>query len=163
MESNIFIRIDGVKGDATALGHEGEIDVISWTWAMSQPSRDTSKSRKASIDHITFVHGVGIGTNGLMSMLLNNVLAETAVLSFRRADAQAVPQGMSGKIIPPPDYLKITLRKVMVNAIEPFGSALGHFERVTLSFNEFKREYMTQTASGMPAGVACVQYVMGYA
>ncbi len=29
-DSNIFMKIEGVTGEATAFGHEGEIDVISW-------------------------------------------------------------------------------------------------------------------------------------
>lgn len=68
-----------------------------------------------------------------------------------------------GKIIPPPDYLKIHLKNVMINRIDPYGFGDGHYEQVTISFNEFKREYIPQSAGGIPSGVASVQHRIGYA
>lgn len=163
--SNIFMKIEGVTGESIVFGHEGEIDVISWEWGMHQLSRDhTSSTKKATIEHISFVHEIDLASNGLMHMFLQNKLAPKALLSFRRPDAQSpAAQGLAGKVLPPPDYLKIHLDDVMVNRIEPFGSTYGHYERVTVSFNAFKREYIPQTAQGVSSGVASVQYRLGYA
>jgi type VI secretion system secreted protein Hcp len=160
--SNIFLRIDGVTGESNAMGHEGEIVLFSWEWRLSQNVRDTSKTKKATINNIRCVHRVSLASNGLMSMLLHSKCAEKAVLSLRSPEAQATAQGLVGRLVPPPDYMKIKLKNVMVHDLKPYGSAYGHFEEVILSFSEFTTEY-TPTIAGRLAGVSSVNYKIGNA
>ncbi len=82
------------------------------------------------------------------------------MLSVRRPDAQSRDSGLAGKLLPPHDQMKIHLTNVMVNRIEPFGSAYGHFENVTVSFSEFRREYRVPGAEGVSGGIASVQYAL---
>jgi type VI secretion system secreted protein Hcp len=160
--SNIFLKIDGVTGESIASGHEGEIDILSWEWRLIQNTRDTSKTKKATVHHISCVHRISLASNGLMNMLLGSRLAENAVLSLRRPDAQASSEGMIGKFIPAPDFMKIKLKNVMVHDLMPHGSAYGHYEQLVLSFNEFTTEY-TPTIAGKIAGVSSVSYRLGLA
>lgn len=30
-----YLKIDGIDGESTAVGHQGEIDVLSWSWGVS--------------------------------------------------------------------------------------------------------------------------------
>lgn len=36
MALDMFIKIDGIKGESTDDKHKDEIDVLSWSWGMSQ-------------------------------------------------------------------------------------------------------------------------------
>lgn len=163
--SNIFLSIGEVKGESAVIGHVGEIEALSWGWRLTQTTRVSSYSerRKASVDNLSFVHRVSLASNGLMSMLLNSTCAQNAVLSVRSADAQASAEGLAGKLIPPPDFMKITMKNVMVHDIRPYGSAYGHFEEVFLSFTEFKRDYIPTAMGGSVGGIASVSYNIGLA
>lgn len=58
-----------------------------------------------------------------MSMLLKSTVAQKAVLSLRSQDAQAATEGLVGKLVPPLDFMTITMKHVMVHDIRPYGSA----------------------------------------
>ena len=36
MASDIFLKIDGIKGEATDVSHPNEIEVVSWSWGVSK-------------------------------------------------------------------------------------------------------------------------------
>ena len=52
-----FLKIDGVEGEATAKGHEKEIEILSWSWGVSQSSAANASARATSkpcVSDITF-------------------------------------------------------------------------------------------------------------
>lgn len=163
--SNIFLSIGEVKGESAVIGHVGEIEALSWSWKLTQPSRVSSytEARRATIENLSFVHRVSLASNGLMSMLLKSTIAPKAILSLRSPDAQPATEGLAGKLIPPMDFMKITMMHVMVHDIRPYGSAYGHFEEVFLSFAEFKRDYIPTAMGGAVGGIASVSYNIGLA
>ena len=108
---------------------------------------------------MSFVHKTDLSSIGLLNHMFTNRVAEEALLSSRSPTAQATPGGV-GKLLPPFDFSKIRLKKVMVMDIEPFGNSIGHFEEVVLSFAEFKWEYSPEN-SGFAMGTATAQYNLG--
>ena len=36
MASDIFLKIDGIQGEATDVNHQNEIEVWSWSWGVSE-------------------------------------------------------------------------------------------------------------------------------
>ena len=35
---DVLLKVSGIKGESVVAGHEGEIDILSWTWQMSNPN-----------------------------------------------------------------------------------------------------------------------------
>jgi hypothetical protein len=103
------------------------------------------------------------GESAVIGLLLNSTCAQNAVLSVRSPDAQASAEGLAGKLVPPPDFRKITMKNVMGHDICPYGSAYGHVEEVFPSFTEFKRDYIPTAMSGSEGGIASVTYDIGLA
>ncbi|SAK64146.1 Hcp1 family type VI secretion system effector [Caballeronia pedi] len=158
-DTNIFMKIAGVKGEAAAAGHVGEIDVLSWQWEMHQDARGESRHKRATIENMNFVQRVNLASSSLLQMLLQNTVASEGVLTVLAPNAQSSTTPL-GKIIPPKPTLQIFMKKVMVHRIVPYGTAYGHFENVVISFEEFKREYTPQSIEGVACGVATVLYRM---
>ncbi|SAK54344.1 Hcp1 family type VI secretion system effector [Caballeronia pedi] len=158
-DTNIFMKIDGVKGEATVIGHIGEIDVLSWQWEMHQDARGESSHKRATIENLQFVQRVNLASSSLLQMLLHSKAASEGVLTVLSPNAQASTTPL-GKIVPPKPTLQIFMKRVMVHRIVPYGTAYGHFESVVISFEEFKREYTPQSIGGAACGVASVFYRM---
>ncbi|BBU27642.1 hypothetical protein BTHE68_13760 [Burkholderia sp. THE68] len=154
--SNIWLKIDGIEGLATDLGHEGEIEVLSWWWGLTKSSRN-AVGKATTVHHLSIVRDMDAVTPSLISCMTMNKVAKEAVLSLRSPFAQAIPGGI-GKVIPPKDATKIIMKNVLIMKISPRGSAVGHFEQVTLSFDEVRFESVKMKA-GIPCGTAIAQYV----
>ena len=45
MALDYFLKLDGIPGESVDAKHKGEIDVLSWSWGESQPTR---RSREAA-------------------------------------------------------------------------------------------------------------------
>ncbi|BBU31280.1 hypothetical protein BTHE68_50140 [Burkholderia sp. THE68] len=158
-DTNIFVKIDGVTGEASAVGHVGEIDVYRYEWNMHQSSRGASRNKRATIEHITFVHRISLASTGLLNMLLHSKVASEGILTVLSPFAQSSTTPL-GKIIPPKPTLKIQMKNVMVHRIVPYGTGYGHYERVVISFDEFKREYTLMNMEGAACGVSTNHYVI---
>ncbi|MDR5745114.1 type VI secretion system tube protein Hcp [Caballeronia sp. LZ029] len=155
--TNIYLKIDGITGESNVFGHEGEIDVVSWDWLLSRNVRDQSPQNKTSVDHLTFVHEVGLASSGLLNYLIQNRVAAKALLRAYKPTAQPQAVGAVGTLLPPQPFLSLTLENVMVMSIKPYDCAGGHYEEVGLSFSEFKHEYAKGVA-GLPGPKATVEH-----
>ncbi|WP_244849616.1 type VI secretion system tube protein Hcp [Caballeronia sp. SL2Y3] len=155
--SNIYIKIDGITGESTVFGHEGEIEVVSWDWELFRNSRDQSPHKRTSVGHLSFVHEVSLASSGLLNYLVLNKVANKAVLRANKPTAQPQAAGIVGKLLPPQPFLSLTLQNVMVMSIKPYGCMAGHYEQVDLSFTKFKHEYAAGVA-GLPGPKATVEY-----
>src|SRR5947207_11308476 len=36
MATDIFLKLDGINGEATDVNHAGEIELVSWSWGVSE-------------------------------------------------------------------------------------------------------------------------------
>jgi type VI protein secretion system component Hcp len=159
-----FLKIEGVRGDSKAFGHEDEIELISWHWGIHRPSRGLSPTDKATVDHVTFTHQAGQASAGLLSLLLQNKCVDVAILSMRSPHEQPVESmSFARPLLPPNDNLTLRLFNTMVMSIEPHASDFGHYELVSLSFSGFEHETRARDATtGKPLGIASVRHMMSY-
>ena len=44
MANDIFLKVDGIKGEATDVNHPNEIEVVSWNWGVSESFRSSAGS-----------------------------------------------------------------------------------------------------------------------
>ncbi len=148
MAVDMFLKIDDIKGESVDDVHKDEIDILSWSWGMTQSGTTHSGpgagSGKVSVGDLTFSHYVDKATPNLMKMCCNGQHFKEATLVVRKA----------GKT--PLEYMKLIMEEGIISSVSNGGS--GGEDRltcnVTLNFSKFKSEYVPQKADG--AGDASV-------
>lgn len=153
MAQDIFIKINGIDGEAKDAAHQSEIEVTSWGWHISQQSNmhmgSGGGAGKATVDDLTFVHQVDRASPNLMKYCLTGKHVQEARLTVRKAGGS------------PLEYLKYTFTDVIVTAVHPFGANSDELrikERVRLSFSKIRQEYAVQNAQGGSAGAVTAGY-----
>ena len=141
MAVDMFLKIDGIKGESNDAKHKGEIDLLSWSWGMSHPDQHpgaVDDSVKVSIQGITITKHVDESSSNLMLHCCNGKHIKTADLYVRAASGT------------PLEYLKIHFEDVTVSSMKTggAGSDARVSETVTLSFARFKTNYTPQKADG---------------
>src|SRR5260370_1432607 len=70
MNISVFLQLDGVQGEATAIFHEGDIEVIDWGWGVSNTAALQMKSSEASAhtegDDLTITKGIDTASKTLI-------------------------------------------------------------------------------------------------
>ena len=140
----MFLKMDGVTGEANDVDHKGQIDVVSWSWGM-QASVDVATglaAGKARISELQIVKRVDQSSPTLMNFLKNNKLVNWAHLTVRKA----------GKT--PLEYFKIDLHDVRVTAVKVESESAELVERVNLGFVKIIVNYIPQDSTGARGGGA---------
>lgn len=153
MAQDMFIKLAGIDGESSDSGHKNEIDVLSWTWEITQASNMHSGggggTGKATVGDLHFFHAVDKATPNLMKYCLTGKHLGEAILCVRKAGGT------------PLEYLKITMNDVVVTKVRPFGSINDEgriAEEVCLSFAKVKEEYVVQNAQGGSSGAVTASY-----
>ncbi|MBP7566884.1 MAG: type VI secretion system tube protein Hcp [Burkholderiaceae bacterium] len=153
MAQDIFLKINGIDGESADSAHKNEIEVLDWTWRISQESTMHAGSGggagKAKVDDLTFVHNVDRASPNLMKFCLTGKHIPEAVLTVRKAGGN------------PLEYLKITMSDVIVTLVAPTGSSTDNNrsrETVALSFAKVKQEYTVQNQQGGSGGAVTAGY-----
>ena len=149
MAVDMFLKIDDVKGESVDSKHKGTIDVLAWSWGMSQSGTTHvgggGGAGKVAVQDISLTKYVDKSSPVLMLSCCNGKHFKEAVLTVRKAGEK------------PLEYIKITMKEVIVANISTGGSGGEDrlTENVTLNFAEFKIEYVPQKPDG--SGVAAVE------
>jgi type VI secretion system secreted protein Hcp len=142
-----FLKMD-IKGESVVDGHEEEIQVLSWSWGMSQTGttqRGTGGGAgKVDVQDLTFTHYVDTASPNLIKACCNGKHFEEAVLTVRKAGEN------------PLDYLVLTLTDFIITSVSTGGASGDELvtENVTLNFAKFKISYQPQDNKGAKAGGA---------
>ena len=147
MSFDMFLNLDGIKGESADKTKKEDVDVLSYSWGMSQSgTAGTSKgqtSGKVHVQDISFTKYVDKATPNLMQFCCKGASIKKAVLTIRKAGGDT-----------PVDYLTITFEEAIVSSISTGGSESGDrlSETITLNFAKFKVKYQGQDAGNLPAG-----------
>lgn len=156
MSVDMFLKIDGIPGESTDDKHKNEIDVLSWSWGMTQSGTRQSGpgggSGKVSVSDMTFSKYVDKATHNIIGACAGGKHIKEALLTVRKAGDDA-----------PVEYMKITMKEIIISSYNTGGSKDGLDrveETVTLNFAEFKVEYTEQTKDGTPGSTVSAGYNM---
>ena len=142
MAVDMFMKIDDIKGESIDAKHKDEIDVLSWTWGVTQSGTSHTGSGggagKVQVSDLTFTKRIDKATPILIKNSCSGKHMKSAVLVVRRAGGQ------------PLEYLTITMEDLLVSAVTTGGSSGDDTltENVTLNFARVKLEYVPQKAGG---------------
>jgi len=153
MAHDIFLKIDGIEGEAEDATHKNEIEVLSWSWGVSQQSNmhmgSGGGTGKATVDDLSFEHYIDRATPNLVQYCLLGKHIKQAQLVVRKSGGS------------PLEYLKLTMTDVLVTRVNPEGVAADESrprERVALSFSSMKQEYIIQNAQGGSGGAVTATF-----
>lgn len=142
MAVDMFLKLDGIKGETMDAKHKGEIEILSWSWALIQPSSAGSGAGsgagKVQVHDIVVSKTVDVASPNLIAFCCQGKHIKTATLAVRKAGGEQQ------------DYLKITLEDVLITSVQPGGNAANELpmEEVKLNFAKFKYSYAPQKADG---------------
>ena len=142
MAVDIFIKLSDIKGESKGTGHVKEIDVLAWSWGMSQSGTmhtgGGGGAGKVSVQDLSFTKYFDAASPDLMLACCNGKHIPEAILTVQKAGEKALP------------YIKITLSNLLVSSVSTGGSGGEDrlTENVSLNFEKVKVEYDTQTEKG---------------
>jgi len=143
---HLFLKLDGVKGDARAANHNEEIELTSFSWGQTQ-SVFPSESRKAggsvSMRDFQFTAITGTASAQLLLFCAAAKRIKSAVLTCEQDHKK-------GKHV----YLTVTLSNVVISSYDIEGAASQNHssERVTLKFTKIDFAYTPLKDDGTPGG-----------
>ena len=147
MAASIFGRIGTIKGESRDAKHKDEIEILSWSWGVSQTGTTGPRgggAGKASFHDFTFTHHVDKASPALMRACATGEHIKDATITVRKAG-----KGQQ-------EYLVITMTDVLVTSVSMSVSAEADStaEGVTLTFAKVDLAYMPQKPDGsLDAGI----------
>ncbi len=143
--ADMFLKIQGVTGEANDTDHKGEIEVVSWSWGMQAPTTITgTASAKVTLSELLVVKRVDQSSPTLMNFLRNHKAVNQAVLTVRKAGSA------------PLEYFKIELQNVRVTSLKAGSENTELTEHLSLGFDKIRVSYTPQGATGAAGGGANV-------
>jgi type VI secretion system secreted protein Hcp len=142
MAVDMFLEIDGIKGESTDAKHKEAIDVLAWSWGTSNSGTFHAGSGggagKANFQDLAVTKYVDKSSADLLYACASGKHIAKASLIVRKAGEQ------------PLEYLVYTLEKILVSSVSTGGSGGEErlTENLTLNFAKVKVEYKIQGATG---------------
>lgn len=143
MAVDMFLKFDSViKGESRDKTHPGEIDVLAWSWGVSNSGSahvgGGAGAGKANVQDLSFTKYVDVGSADLIN-------AACTGRHFAKVDLVVRKAGTT-----PLEYILIELDEVLITSVSTGGSGGEDrlTENVTLNFAKFKFSYKGQKADG---------------
>lgn len=143
MAVDMFLALKGeIKGEAQDAKHKGEIDVLAWSWGLSQSGSfhvgGGGGAGKANFQDISITKWIDSASAILMLYAANGDHFSDARLTVRKAGKK------------PLEYLVIDMEKVMVTSVSTGGSGGEDrlTENITLNFAKVEVKYKEQKPDG---------------
>jgi type VI secretion system secreted protein Hcp len=144
--SDIFAKIGDIKGESLDSKHKDEIEVLSWSWGVTNPAKASGGgggAGKASFHDLSFTHKIDKASPLLLKGCATGQHLKEATITQRKAG-----KGQQ-------EFLIIKMSDVLVTAVtEDDSKEGGQLESVSLAFAKVDLEYRPQKSDGsLDAGI----------
>jgi len=142
MAVDITLKCTGVEGESKIAKHEGEIDVLGWSWGASNSGTmhtgGGGGAGKVNVQDLSVTKYVDMATTNLLMACCNGKHFDEMVLTVRKAGEAAL------------DYLKITMKTCLITSFQTGGSGGEDrlTENITITFKTVDVEYVPQKEDG---------------
>ena len=149
MAIDVYLQIDGIKGESTDDTHKDWIEVSSVSFGVLQPRSATASSagghtsERCEHEDIVFSKLADLATPLLLEQCSMGKTIPKAKIDFMRADSD-------GKRV---TYFNIELENVLISSVSP-SVAEGNIlkENLSLKYSQVKWKYVQQKISGGTGG-----------
>ena len=131
----MYLKIGDIKGESTDKVHKDEIDVLAWSWGLSNSGTTNSGggggAGKANVQDISLVKYIDLSTTDLMKGVLEGKHFPDATITVRKPGAKPI------------DVVKYVLKDILVTSVSNGGSGGEDrlTESVTLNFAKIESHY----------------------
>ncbi len=150
MAYDAFIKLDGIKGESRDSKHKGEIDVLHFSFGVTQHGASAhgggGGAGKAHFTDFHFVHHIDEASPVLLQACASGHHMPSALLTVRKAGGTQL------------EYLKIKFHDLLISGVEHGGAAESTkspdlpVEKVSLNFSKIEMDYQPQGPDGKAAG-----------
>jgi type VI secretion system secreted protein Hcp len=148
MSTDIFAKIGDIKGESADSKHKDEVDVLSYSWGVSQTGTMAhgggGGEGKANFNDFNFSHHIDKASPNLMKACATGEHIKEATITVRKAG-----KGQQ-------EYIIIKMNDVLITGVHPsvIGDGGGTSENVAMQFAKVDLEYKPQKADGsLDAGI----------
>jgi type VI secretion system secreted protein Hcp len=147
MATDIFAKIGDIKGESLDAKHKDEVEVLSWSWGVTQAGSSSlaggGGSGKPSFSDFHFTHHIDKASPLLMAACATGKHIKDATITNRKAG-----KGQQ-------EFLIIKMNDILITSVQPsLSGGEGSVESVTLKPAKVDLEYKPQKADGsLDAGV----------
>ncbi len=142
MAVDLFLEVDGIKGESLDDKHKGAIQILSWSWGLNNTGTFHTGSGggagKASFHDLNVTKFVDLSSADLAYSCGSGKHLKSVKLIVRKAGEH------------PLEYLSYQMEDILVTSIQTGGShgQDGVTESVAFNFAKVKMEYWTQNSKG---------------
>jgi type VI secretion system secreted protein Hcp len=143
--ADYFLKIATIPGESQDSKHKGEIDVLSFSWGVSEgsnPGGARGGASKPAMSDFSIVKIVDSATPKLMQAVCQGQHISEAHFTGRKSGGEQF------------EYLRIKLTDVLISNVSTGGSSGDQvpLEQVSFSFGSSTITVFRQDASGRPSG-----------
>ena len=148
MAIDTFLKLGALKGESQVKGFEDQIQVLAWSWGMSQSGTTHhgtgGGAGKVNVQDLSFTHYLDASSPSLMLACCKGTHYPEATLTMRKAGGDPLP------------YLIIKLKDIIITSVSGGGSGGEdqQTENVTMNFAAFEVSYQPQDNKGAKKGGA---------
>jgi type VI secretion system secreted protein Hcp len=148
MANDVYLQIDGIKGESADSKHKEWIEVSNVDWHVHQPramaiSSSGHTAGRAELSEISFKKLADLSSPLLQQTCAAGKTIPKAKFEFMRADGNGEPI----------KYYSVELENVMISSVAPSSGDGGVLtERVSLAFSKIKWSYTQQKIAGGASG-----------
>ncbi|HEX8029561.1 MAG TPA: type VI secretion system tube protein Hcp [Vicinamibacterales bacterium] len=134
MAADIFAKIGDIKGESLDDKHKDEIEVLSFSWGVTNPANISgggggAGAGKATFHDLSIVHNLDRASPSLLRACATGMHIKDAVITHRKAG-----KGQH-------EYLIVKLNDVIITGVTHGGTGQPISENVTLAFAKVDLEY----------------------
>jgi len=139
---DMFLKIDDVKGESKDVEHLDEIEVLAWSWGLTQSGTTHTGAGggagKVSVQDISVTKYTDKSTPELLASVATGDVFQEGKLTLRKAGETPI------------EFETIIMKKILVSSVSMGGSAGEDrlTENITLNFEEFEVKYTEQQSDG---------------
>ncbi len=147
MAVDIFLKLGDIEGESQDNTHAGEIEVLAWSWGMSQSGTMHSGTGggggKVHVQDLSVTKFIDTATSNLLTACSKGTQYDKAILTVRKAGGDK-----------PLEYVVITMKDVIITSLSTGGSGGEDrlTENVSLNFASVQLDYQQQDGSGAAKG-----------
>src|SRR3954452_14214392 len=140
MAFDAFLKLDGIDGVSVQRGYEKWIEVLSFSWGASNPTRSNTGggagAGKVTFSDFNFAANFSQPSPELFKRCATGEHIKSGGLSVRKAGEKPV------------EYLKIRLSDVLVSSYQDSGSSELPMDSISLNFADIAVEVAQQSPTG---------------
>ena len=152
MAFDAFLKLSNVDSESTDDRHQKWIEVLSFSWGLSQPATAVATARQAgaigttpAVERASFTDFTIVKTLDKSSPILMLACANGEHLPSVTIQCQRAEGGKQ-------QYLEIKMTDVLISGVKPGGTSQGSevrpLEEISFSFSKCEMTYIPQKADG---------------